>query len=199
MHEAHGGSAENLRILEGFIRSPAIHVRADDGEQLTDAPAKREAQSEAQEEAVDDLDPLLAVHAVEAALDGERGTGEAGDEAMALARGDAEDRCSHAVDNDREQRSAQRDERHVRVRAEVDHVGNGGGNRRVDHRHEQHAEEIEHGAHDDRGPDADAPGGDGRCDGVRRVRPAVDEDDAQGQQNRDGQDGVRHDLADEMG
>ena len=49
------------------------------------------------------------------------------------------------------------------------------------------------------GPDADAPGGDGRCDGVRRVRPAVDEDDAQGQQNRDGQDGVRHDLTDEMG
>ena len=122
VHEAHGGGTEDLRTLEGLIRSPAIHVRANYGEQLADAPTEREAQSKAQEEAVDDLDPLLAVHAVKTALNGERGTGETGDEAMALARGDAEDRRPHAVDNDREQRGAQRDERHVRVRSEVNHV-----------------------------------------------------------------------------
>ena len=50
---------------------------------------------------------------------------------MALGRGDAQQRRAHTVDNDGEQRRAQRDQRGVRVAAEIDHVADSGRHRGV--------------------------------------------------------------------
>lgn len=61
---------------------------------------------------------------------------------MALGRGDAQQRRAHTVDNDGEQRRAQRDQCGVRVAAEIDHVADGGRHRGVQLRHDEHTEKL---------------------------------------------------------
>lgn len=52
--------------------------------------------------------------------EGDGGTGQAGDKAVALRGGDAKTRRCGAVDDDREQRRAEARERHGAVSAKVD-------------------------------------------------------------------------------
>ena len=71
------------------------------------------------------------------------------------------------------------------VAAEVHHIADGGGYRAVDVGHDEHTQEVEHRAGQDGCPDVDAPGGDASGDGVGGIRPSVDENDAQRQQDCD--------------
>ena len=81
--------------------------------------------------------------------------------------------------------------------AEIDHVGDGHGHGGVEGRHDDDAQEIEHRRHDDRLIDAHGAGAHHRGDGVGCVRPAVDKDHAQRQQDRYGQRGAGRDLLQE--
>ena len=73
-------------------------------------------------------------------------------------------------------------------------AGHGG----VELRHDEDAEEVEDGRHDDGGAYAHASRGHAGGDGVGCVGPAVDEDDSQRQQRCDGQSRVGKHLLEEM-
>jgi len=131
------------------------------------------------------------------AAEGDSGTGQAGDKAVALRGGDAETRCCGAVDDDGEQGRAQAGERHGAVSAKVNDMRDGIGDARVKVRHDEHAEEVECGAHENGGAGGHATRSDAGRDGVGRVGPSVDEDGAQREDHGDGKDWVRHNLAEE--
>ena len=185
VHKAHARRAGNLRPFEESVRAPAVRAGKQQGHALADDPTHAKAQGKRQHEAVEHLDPFVHVDAVGAAQR-DRRAGEARDQAMAFARGDAKDARAYGVDHDGEERGAQRDERDVGVRAKVDHVGDGRCHARVDVRHDEHAKEVEDGAHDDCGLGWQTTRRDASRDGIGRVGPAVDEDDAQREQDRHG-------------
>ena len=177
VHEAHGGGAEDLARLEEAVGLMPVHPGADNRNQLADHPPGQEAQGQAQKQAVDDLDPLVRVDPVQAAVDGDGRAGEAGNQTVALTGGDAEVGGPHAVHHDGEQSRAQGDLRLVGIASKVHHVADGGGHRAVDVGHDEHAQEVEDGAGNNGLPGPQAAGGDAGGNGVGRVGPAIDEDD----------------------
>ena len=64
-------------------------------------------------------------------------------------------------------------------------------------RHDEHAQKVERGAHENGGAGGHAARGDTGRDGVGRVGPSVDEDSAECEDHGDGKDWVRHNLAEE--
>ena len=199
MHEAHGGGAEDLRVAEKAVGPPPVQPGAYDGEQLADQPAGPEAQQQAHHKAVQDLDPLGPVDAGQAVVDGNGRAGQPGDQAVAFGCGDAEVGRPHAVHHDGEQRRTQRDEGFLGVAAEIHHVGDGGGDRRIDVGHDQHAEEVEPGAEQDGRPHPHTAGADAGGDGVGGVGPAVDKDDPQREHHSDQQHRAAGHLLEKVG
>lgn len=131
------------------------------------------------------------------AAEGDGSAGQAGDEAVALRGGDAKTRCRGAVDDDGEQGRAEARERHGAVSAKVDDMGDGVGNAGIKVRHDEHAQKVERGTHENGGAGGHATRGDTGRDGVGRVGPSVDEDGAEREEHGDGKDWVRNKLAEE--
>ena len=121
--------------------------------------------------------------------------GKPGDERVALACGDAEGPCCRGPHHDGKERRAEGDGCLVGVAAEVHHVVDRHGDLGVDERHHEHAEEVEYGCHDDGARCAHGARGNAGGDSVRRIRPAVDQDDAKRQHHGDGQ----HRVAEHLG
>ena len=149
MHEAHGRGSGDLGKAEEPVGPAPVHVPADEGDDLTYHPAGAEAQHQAQHKAVKDLDPLGPVDASGAVLDGDGRSRKTGDEAVALAGGDPENGRPHAVYDNGEQGRAEGDQRVLGAVSEVHHIADGGGHGAVDLGHDEHAQEIKKGAHDD--------------------------------------------------
>ena len=178
MHKTHCCGAKDLCVLKERVGTPTVEACANNGNHFCGCPANRKAKEQAHHQAIDDLDPFVHIDAA-GASQGNGGSGETGDEAMAFAGGDAEDRGAHAIDHNGEERCAQRYKRHGRISAKVDHIADGRGYARVDMGHDKNAKEVADGAHDNGRPHAHAPRGDAGGDGIRGIGPAVDEDDAQ--------------------
>ena len=198
VHKAHGRRAEDLRVAEEAVCLAAVQPGAHPSQQLADEPAGAEAQQQAHDKTVEDLDPLGPVDATQTVVDGDGRAGQAGDQAVALAGGDAEPGSRDAVYHDGKQRRAQRDEGFVGVAAEVHHVGDGGSDGGVDAGHDQHTEKVEPGAEQDGRTDPHAAGADAGSDGVGGVGPSVDEDDAQRERHGHQQNGVGGHLLEKM-
>ena len=111
VHEAHRRRAGYLRPFEEGLRLPPVGLVEDQRHELAEHPAAAEAQREAEHQAVEHLGPLGEVDAAEAVVYGDGRAGEAGDEAVALARGYAQEARARGVHDDGEERRAQRDER----------------------------------------------------------------------------------------
>ena len=129
--------------------------------------------------------------------EGDGSAGKAGDEAVALRGRDAKTRCRGAVDDDGEERCAQAGKCHGTVSAKVDDMRDGVGDAGIKVRHDEHAQEVERGAHEDGGAGGHATRGDAGRDGVGRVGPSVDENGAEREDHGDGKDWIRHKLAEE--
>ena len=108
-------------------------------------------------------------------MHGERGSGETGDECVALGGGDAKDPSDGCPGHNAHGGSGKRYERRVGVSAKVDHPAHSVGNRSGDERHADKADEVAHHAHGDRLVDADGTRAHGLGDGVRGVCRAVHE------------------------
>mgnify|MGYP000717312669 CR=1 FL=1 len=110
--------------------------------------------------------------------------GDAGYQCVALAGGDPENGRPHAVYDNGEQGRAEGDQRVLGAVSEVHHIADGGGHGGVELRHDEDAEEVEDGRHDDGGAYAHASCGHAGGDGVGRIGPPVYEDHPQGEQGR---------------
>ena len=119
MHKAHGRSARDLSVFKEDIGTSPVGGGEKNRDELAQDPAHDKAQADGERQAVDDLHPLVDVDAVRAA-EGDSGTGQAGDKAVALRGGDAKTRRCGAVDDDGEQCRAEARERHGAVSAKVD-------------------------------------------------------------------------------
>ena len=198
VHERHARGAEHLHAAEEVVGRPAICVLARDGDDLGDRPAGDEAEDGGEHEAVDDLDPLPHVDAVEAAGDRECGAGEAGDEGVALGGGDAEGPGAEAPGHDAHRRRRERDERRVGVPAEVDHAGDGVRHGGGDERHGDQADEVADDAHKNRRVHVDGTSSDGLGDGIGRISGTVDEDGAHDEDHDDDQKGIARQDAEKL-
>ena len=118
VHKAHGRSARDRAYLKKIGTSP-VGGGEKNRDEFAQDPAHDKAQADGERQAVDDLHPLVDVDAVRAA-EGDSGTGQAGDKAVALRSGDAKTRCCGAVDDDGEQRCAEAGERHGAISVKVD-------------------------------------------------------------------------------
>ena len=119
MHKAHGRSARDLSVFKEDVGASPVGGGEKNRDELAQDPAHDKAQADGECQAVDDLHPLVDVDAARAA-EGDSGTGQAGDKAVALRGGDAKTRRCGAVDDDGEQRRAEARERHGAVSAKVD-------------------------------------------------------------------------------
>ena len=186
---------EDSELLEEAVGLAAVHVGADNGQQLADDPAAQEAEQQAHEQAVDDLDPFIHVNSADSILNSDGGAGQAGDQAVALAGGNPEIRGAHAIYHNGKKRRAERNQCLLRIAAEINHVADGGGHGAVDVCHDQHAEKIKDRAGQNRRPRVHASGRDAGGDGIGRIGPPIDKNDAKrqqhgDQQNRTGRHGV---------
>ena len=147
MEHGHARARDDLRPFEERVRLRARSAAA----QLLDEPGEQPASSEAQEcgddQAVDDLHPLVAVHARQAALQGDGRAGDAGDERVALRGGDAEVPRSHTPDDDGHHGRRERDEGGLVVAAEVDHLEDGERHSRRHHRDGGQPHEVAYRRH----------------------------------------------------
>ena len=119
MHKAHGRGTRDLSVFKEDIGTSPIGGGKQNRDEFAQDPAHNKAQADGERQAVDDLHPLVDVDAVRAA-EGDGGTGQAGDKAVALRGGDAKTRCRGTVDDNGEQSRAQAGERHGAVSAKVD-------------------------------------------------------------------------------
>ena len=117
---------------------------------------------------------------------------------MALAGRDAEEPGGYRPGDDGHHGGAKRHQRVMGISAEVHHVVDGFRDFGVEGRHHHHPEEITEGRHQDGFARVHCPGGDAGGDRVGRVRPAVDENHAQRQQNRDRKGQIRRELRQEI-
>ncbi len=188
VHEAHGGGAHDLGPPEEPVRPAPLHVLTKDRDGPADDPAGDKSESQAQHKAVDDLDPLRPVDAAHAALDGDGGAGYARNETVALTGRNAEDRSGHTVHHDGDEGRAQGHQSLLGIAAEVHHVAYGGCHGAVDLGHDKHTQKIEGRTHHDSRAGRQTSRRHAGGDGVGRVRPSVDEDHAQRQEQRDDKD-----------
>ena len=112
---------------------------------------------------------------------------KAGDERMALARRDAEHPGRCRPGHNGEQRRAKRNHCLVRVSAEINHVIDRHRHGAVDFCHNKHTEKIADRRHHHGSLRAHRSRRHAGCDGVRRIRPPIDEDDPDRQQRSDRQ------------
>lgn len=198
VHKAHGGCAKYLCNAEEGAGFSPVHASAHQRHQLAHGPACGEAQRKAEHKPIQHLGPFAHVDAADAALNGDGRAGEARNKAVAFAGGNAEQRGPNAVHHNREQRSAQRHQRLVRISAEIHHVADGGRDRAVNFRHYKHAQKVEHGAHDNGRAHIHAACGDAGGNGVGRVRPSVDENHAQRERHGDEKNRVAGHFAEKV-
>ena len=69
----------------------------------------------------------------------------------------------------------------MRVRSEIDHIGNRLRDCRIDRAHNEHAKEVEECRHQNCRARLHTSGRYAGCNRIRTVRPAVDENHAEGQ------------------
>ena len=146
------------------------------------------------DQAVNDLEPRLAVDAAKAAVQRDRASGQTGDEGVAFAGGDAEIPGKYGPDHDRQQSRGQGNDGVVGVCTEIDHIGNRLRHRRIDRAHNENAKKIENRGNKYSRPCFHASCGDAGCDRIGAVRPAIDENNPKGQTYRKHQEGIRYDL-----
>lgn len=178
MHKRHGGAAENLRSLEEACGFSPVGLSEDRLGELGEEKAAAKAEDGGKHESVDYLDPFAAVDAVEIAVKSDGSAGKTGNQRMAFTRGDPKVPRERRPNDDGEKRGAERGRRLLAVSVEIDHIFDGHGYRGVEERHDENAEEIEYGGHEDRPHWRHRPRGNTGRNGVWRVRPAVDKDDA---------------------
>ena len=181
MHERHGRSAADLRAVEKAGRAPPIKPPAAQRDQLHHEEAEHKAQQRGQPEPIQHLDPLRSVDAGQAVVERDGGAGKPRDQRVTLAGRDAEPPGYDSPEHDGKQCRAERDKRVIRMGVKIDDIGDGGGHTRVERGHDQHAEEVERRRHENGGLRAHGARGNARGDGVGRVRPAVDQNHARGQ------------------
>ena len=198
VHERRARRRDHLTLIEKGVGFAVIRPAADFLDELCHRPAQKEADGEGKDQPEQHFRPFRAVHAVEIAVHGDGGTGQPRDEGVAFAGGNAERPGEHRPDDDGEHRRAEGDERFVRVGTEVHHVIDGLRDLRGDQRHDEHAEKVENRRHGDRHTGTHRAGRDAGRDGVGRVRPAVDEYDAERQDHRHPQRGRRRKLLNEL-
>lgn len=184
VHERHGRRAGDLRAVEKALRAPPVAPAKEQSHELDHRKSQHEPQHRGERQPVHDLDPLRAVDARKPVVERDRRAGEPRDERMALAGRDAEPPRRHRPEHDGKQRRAQRHERMIRMRVKIHHVGDRGRHARVEQRHDEHAQEVQRRRHEDGRLRPHRARGNARGDRVGRVRPAVDEDHARGQQHR---------------
>ena len=183
VHEGHGGSAGNLGAAEEAVCLSAVAVPEEQFHQPDRDPAGDEAENGGEQEAIENLDPLGRIDSVDAVMQGDRGSRQAGDQGVAFAGRNSEPPCGHGPCDDGGQPGAERNQRLVAVASKIDHIVNGGGHTLIKHGHEKNSQKIENGRHQNRILRGDGPGRDAGSDGVRGVGPAVDQNNAQ-RQNR---------------
>ena len=110
--------------------------------QLSGRPAEGKAKEGRQGETVQHLDPFSAVDAAETAVQRDGRAGQAGDQGVAFAGGNAEIPSGHGPQHNGEQCGAQGDGGLVGIATEVHHVVDGLRDGGVDQRHDQHPEEV---------------------------------------------------------
>ena len=120
------------------------------------------------------------------------------DERVALTGGDAEHKRQRCPGDDGKHGGREGDDGLVGVLTEVYHVGDGLGDLGAEQRHNVDTEEVEYGGHDDGGACRHTTGDDASGDGVGRVRPAVDQNDAQRQKDGYKEERICQHLADKI-
>ena len=83
----------------------------------------------------------------------------------------------------------------IGIGAEVHHLCDGFRDLGTEHRHDIHTKEIKHCSHNNCRPSGHTPGNHTGCNGIGRIRPAIDQNHAKGQRNRNKEQGVGCHLA----
>lgn len=194
VHKGHGGAAGHLRPGKKALCFDPVEAAAQKRGEARHDKTQQKAKQRGEQQPVEDLDPLRAVDAGKTILDGDRRTGQARDQRMALAGGNSKvPRRSRPDDNGGHGR-AQGDEGQARVSAEIHHVVNRHRDRGVERCHDEHTQKVARGRHQDGLAHIDGACGYAGGDGVGRIRPSVDQDDAQRQNRGDKQHGVARHL-----
>ena len=146
-------------------------------------PPQEKAENHGYDKAQDDPKPGIALHVGQAAGPGGGGAGDTGHQRVALTGGDAEDPCGGGPEDNSAESSAQRTECSADVSTKVGDGIDAFGNRCVEGGHHGHPQKIAQCGQPDGSVERKRSGGDGGGDGVGRIGPSVDQDDAQGQKH----------------
>ncbi len=183
--ESDKGGGEDLGVAEKVSDTADASIGEDEGDELEDGEGDGETKHGRKEQAEADFGPALPEERREAAR-GQGGAGEAGDEGVAFAGGEAKFPGEGAPEDDGDHGRGDGDQRDG---VGVDDVAADGGG---DGGTGEGADNVEGGGHDDGGFGGEDAGGNDGGDGVGGVGPAVDKlrpEDEEEDEEKDGSDG----------
>ena len=157
VHECHCRATRNLRLGKKTVAPRSVTPPEQKGDQFRHPEPQTEAQHGGEKQSPQDFLPLSPIHARKVAVYRNRRARQTRNQRVALAGGDSEVPRRRCPYDDCRHRRAKRDQRLVRVPAEIHHAVNGHRHRRVDGGHHQNAEKVADRRHDNGFPQPDRP------------------------------------------